>query len=103
MLPFDLLFEVFKPNVAKAPVNIEGPQIESGIDVSQVEFEENPFDVGYEGDGKTLKPGATYGTFGSYCSLCFLSASSNAATCLAYSSFVIFHIFCICLRSSYAS
>ena len=23
---------------------------------------ENPFDVGYEGDGKTLKPGATYGT-----------------------------------------
>ena len=23
--------------------------------------EENPYDVGYEGDGKTLKPGATYG------------------------------------------
>ena len=43
----------------QAPVNIEGPQIESGIDVSQVEFEENPFDVGFEGDGKVLKPGAT--------------------------------------------
>jgi len=25
------------------------------------EEEENPFDVGYEGDGKTLKPGATFG------------------------------------------
>jgi len=24
--------------------------------------EDNPYDVGYEGDGKTLKPGATYGT-----------------------------------------
>ena len=26
------------------------------------EAEENPFDVGYEGDGRVLKPGATYGT-----------------------------------------
>ena len=23
---------------------------------------ENPFDVGYEGDGRVLKPGATYGS-----------------------------------------
>ena len=43
----------------QAPVNIEGPQIESGIDVSQVETLTNPFDVGFEGDGNVLKPGAT--------------------------------------------
>ena len=43
----------------QAPVNIEGPQIESGIDVSQVETTMNPFDVGFEGDGNVLKPGAT--------------------------------------------
>ena len=43
----------------QAPVNIEGPQIESGIDVSQVETTTNPFDVGFEGDGNVLKPGAT--------------------------------------------
>jgi len=40
-----------------------------GLETSQGEMEEgqdqatdNPFDVGYEGDGKVLKPGATYGT-----------------------------------------
>ena len=40
-----------------------------GIETSQPETEEgdnqqteNPYDVGYEGDGKTLKPGATYGS-----------------------------------------
>ncbi len=43
----------------QAPVSIEGPQIESGIDVSQVEVTSNPFDVGFEGDGNVLKPGAT--------------------------------------------
>ena len=43
----------------QAPVNIEGPQVESGIDISQVEVAPNPFDVGFEGDGKVLKPGAT--------------------------------------------
>jgi len=43
----------------QAPVSIEGPQIESGIDVSQVEVASNPFDVGFEGDGNVLKPGAT--------------------------------------------
>jgi hypothetical protein len=39
-----------------------------GIETSQEEFpkkkEENPFDVGYEGDGRVLKPGATYGSGG---------------------------------------
>ena len=29
--------------------------------VESNEPEENPFDVGYEGDGKVLKPGATFG------------------------------------------
>jgi hypothetical protein len=43
----------------QAPISIEGPQIESGIDVSQVEVASNPFDVGFEGDGNVLKPGAT--------------------------------------------
>ena len=43
----------------QAPINIEGPQTESGIDVSQVESVTNPFDVGFEGDGNVLKPGAT--------------------------------------------
>src|SRR5210317_1189450 len=35
-----------------------------GIETSEEEFpekkEENPFDVGYEGDGRVLKPGATF-------------------------------------------
>ncbi len=46
-------------NLNQAPVNIEGPYIESGIDVSQVQLDENPFNVGFEGDGKVLKAGAT--------------------------------------------
>tara|TARA_R100000388_G_scaffold2166_3_gene2999 strand:+ start:2706 stop:4871 length:2166 start_codon:yes stop_codon:yes gene_type:complete len=38
-----------------------------GVETSQPEVQEeetpeNPFDVGYEGDGRVLKPGATYGT-----------------------------------------
>ena len=43
----------------QSPVNIEGPQLENAIDVSQVEVASNPFDVGFEGDGNVLKPGAT--------------------------------------------
>lgn len=40
---------------------IEGPeQVESGIDVSAVEPESTPFDVGFEGDGNVLRPGANY-------------------------------------------
>ena len=39
-----------------------------GIETSEEEFpekkEENPFDVGYEGDGRVLKPGATFGSGG---------------------------------------
>ena len=46
-------------NLNQAPVNIEGPYVESGIDVSQVKFKDNPLDVGFEGDGKVLKAGAT--------------------------------------------
>ena len=35
-----------------------------GIETSSIQEQEieNPYDVGYEGDGRTLKPGATYGT-----------------------------------------
>jgi len=40
---------------------IEGPeQVESGIDISSVETEKNPFDVGFEGDGNVIRPGATF-------------------------------------------
>ena len=38
------------------------PGIETSIGEEQEEVVENPYDVGFEGDGKTLKPGATYGT-----------------------------------------
>ena len=40
-------------------MGIEGPE-EGGIDVSQVPVEPNPFNVGYEGDGNVLRPGATF-------------------------------------------
>jgi len=44
-------------------MGIEGPeQVESGIDVSSVETETNPFDVGFKGDGNVLRPGATFFT-----------------------------------------
>ena len=36
------------------------PGIETSIPEVQEEVIENPFDVGFEGDGKTLKPGATF-------------------------------------------
>jgi hypothetical protein len=38
------------------------PGIETSVGEEQEEVLENPYDVGFEGDGKTLKPGATYGT-----------------------------------------
>jgi len=43
----------------------EYAHIQPGIETSESEVQEeqeNPFDVGFEGDGKVLKPGATYGT-----------------------------------------
>ena len=40
-------------------MGIEGPEI-GGIDVSQVPVEKSPFDVGFEGDGNVLRPGATF-------------------------------------------
>ncbi len=40
-------------------IEIEGPE-EGNIDVSQVPLDKSPFDVGYEGDGNVLKPGATF-------------------------------------------
>jgi len=52
----------------QAPVNIEGPYVESGIDVSQVELNEDPFNVGFEGDGKVLKAGATLISGGNFLS-----------------------------------
>jgi len=50
----------------KMPEGIpEYAHIQPGIETSESEVQEeqeNPFDVGFEGDGKVLKPGATYGT-----------------------------------------
>ena len=40
---------------------IEGPeQVENGIDISAIEPENNSLDVGFEGDGNVLRPGANY-------------------------------------------
>ena len=40
---------------------IETTPAEAGGGEEEEESEENPFDVGYEGDGRVLKPGATFG------------------------------------------
>ena len=43
--------------------NLETTSPEEEMETNEeTEVEENPYDVGYEGDGKVLKPGATYGT-----------------------------------------
>ena len=42
----------------QAPVNIEGPEA-GGVGLPEVKASENPFDVGYQGDGNILKAGAT--------------------------------------------
>ena len=45
----------------QAPINIEGPAFDEDIvGLPEVEPATNPFDIGYEGDGKVLKPGATF-------------------------------------------
>jgi len=44
-----------------SPVNIESPQVAEEAETESVATDQsNPFDVGYEGDGKVLKPGATF-------------------------------------------
>ena len=42
----------------QAPLNIEGPE-EGRVELPEVKSSENPFDVGYQGDVKVLKAGAT--------------------------------------------
>jgi hypothetical protein len=42
----------------QAPINIEGPEA-GGVELPEVKASENPFDVGYQGDGNVLKAGAT--------------------------------------------
>ena len=44
------------------PINIEGPQTIEGVELEPSTESDisNPFDVGYEGDGKVLTPGATF-------------------------------------------
>jgi len=49
------------PEIAHLDTNNPVPGIETSR-LNQEEQKENPYDVGYEGDGKTLKAGATYGT-----------------------------------------
>ena len=50
----DAHIDLSQPNIG-----IEGPE-ENNIDVSEVPTQTNPFDIGFEGDGKVLKPGATF-------------------------------------------
>ena len=47
--------------LAHAHLNTQNPLPGIETTPSQSQDQENPYDVGYEGDGKTLKPGATYG------------------------------------------
>ncbi len=46
-------------DINNPPPNIEGPIKEGGIELEE-EVEGNPFDVGYEGDGRVLKAGSTF-------------------------------------------
>ena len=45
---------------AHLDINNPAPGLETTVE--ETEEKENPFDVGFAGDGKTLKPGATYGS-----------------------------------------
>jgi len=50
------------PEIAHLDTNNPVPGIETSMGEEGEEEVESPYDVGYEGDGRTLKAGATYGT-----------------------------------------
>ena len=50
------------PEIAHLDTNNPVPGLETSIGEIEEEEVESPYDVGYEGDGRTLKAGATYGT-----------------------------------------
>jgi len=50
------------PEIAHLDTNNPVPGIETSAEEQEEQPTDDPFDVGYEGDGRTLKPGATYGT-----------------------------------------
>ena len=50
------------PEIAHLDTANPVPGIETSAEEQEEQPTDDPFDVGYEGDGRTLKPGATYGT-----------------------------------------
>ena len=50
------------PEIAHLDTANPVPGIETSVGEQEEQPTDDPFDVGYEGDGRTLKPGATYGT-----------------------------------------
>jgi len=50
------------PEIAHLDTNNPVPGIETSAEEQEEQPTDDPFDVGYEGDGRTLKHGATYGT-----------------------------------------
>ena len=50
------------PEGAASIAHLDNQNPNPGIETSTIENRDNPFDVGYEGDGKVLKAGATFGS-----------------------------------------
>ena len=50
------------PEGAASIAHLDNQNPNPGIETSTVQNQDNPFDVGYEGDGKVLKAGATFGS-----------------------------------------
>ena len=50
------------PEGAASIAHLDNQNPNPGIETSTIQNQDNPFDVGYEGDGKVLKAGATFGS-----------------------------------------
>ena len=54
--------ETKMPEGVSSISHVDSEALNPGIETSSSQISENPFDVGYEGDGKVLKAGATFGS-----------------------------------------
>ena len=54
--------ETKMPEGASSMSHVDSEALNPGIETSSSQMSDNPFDVGYEGDGKVLKAGATFGS-----------------------------------------
>ena len=54
--------ETKMPEGASSMSYVDSEALNPGIETSSSQMSDNPFDVGYEGDGKVLKAGATFGS-----------------------------------------